>query len=445
MNARRRPAVAQARASEVDALALGERLRGLRTARGLTLGQVAHPRFSAAFLSQIERGLARPSPSNLEHIAERLGADVETLLRETPSAGDRDVAQLRLVEARAALAREEAADALRALDGLPATMAEADRLERDLLEADALVRLGRYEEGLDRLDSVQRQPRAGTAEIRLRAAEVAARANYRRLRYHLALEALRQAQDGLDEVSVDPMTRARFLAARAACHMAMGNERAAVGDYEAALDASGNVADLAELGRIYNGLNLAHQALGNLDEALTYARRSAQIFEVLQNGRNVGRTHHSMGELLVRQERLVEARDAFRRALTAFETVNAWGFMSYTLESLARLDLDRGHIDEAETAAARATELAANADDPVAVADAARLRGDIAALRGDLTEAEARLREAVAAYEASGSGQRLGETCYALSQVLHRKGDDATALTFAQRAYEVRRDDARRD
>ena len=49
------------RNSRAAALALGERLRQLRVAAGLTQSELAGDRFSKEYLSQIERGKTRPT------------------------------------------------------------------------------------------------------------------------------------------------------------------------------------------------------------------------------------------------------------------------------------------------------------------------------------------------------------------------------------------------
>src|SRR6059036_4099730 len=58
---------------------LGERLRQLRVAAGLTQSELAGDRFSKEYLSQIERGKTRPTQETLAWIAERLGVDVSYL------------------------------------------------------------------------------------------------------------------------------------------------------------------------------------------------------------------------------------------------------------------------------------------------------------------------------------------------------------------------------
>jgi transcriptional regulator with XRE-family HTH domain len=59
---------------------LGARVRALRRERGLTLKGLGHlARLSHPFLSQVERGLARPSVSSVERIAAALDVSVARL------------------------------------------------------------------------------------------------------------------------------------------------------------------------------------------------------------------------------------------------------------------------------------------------------------------------------------------------------------------------------
>src|SRR6266699_1340034 len=59
---------------------LGERVRSLRIAAGLTQTQLASGRFSKEYISQIERGKTRPTEETLHWLAERLGVDSGFLL-----------------------------------------------------------------------------------------------------------------------------------------------------------------------------------------------------------------------------------------------------------------------------------------------------------------------------------------------------------------------------
>ena len=159
---------------------LGDRLRSLRLAAGLTQTELAGERFSKEYVSQIERGKTRPTRETIDWLAERLGVDagflasgvstdergrVEAALAraEALSAGaplrrgDRRVRDRARGRRRHGLGRARGADAHRARPGRgcrPATRASAIDLlttARSLAEgpqfsdvdrADVLFRLG---------------------------------------------------------------------------------------------------------------------------------------------------------------------------------------------------------------------------------------------------------------------------------------------------------------
>src|SRR5436305_2536425 len=54
---------------------LGERLRQLRVAAGMTQTDLAGERFSKEYVSQIERGKTRPTRETIEWLAQKLGVD----------------------------------------------------------------------------------------------------------------------------------------------------------------------------------------------------------------------------------------------------------------------------------------------------------------------------------------------------------------------------------
>ena len=67
--------VKKTRPVATEALRLGERLRQLRFAAGLTQSDVAGDRFSKEYVAQIERGKTRPTRETIEWLAARLGVD----------------------------------------------------------------------------------------------------------------------------------------------------------------------------------------------------------------------------------------------------------------------------------------------------------------------------------------------------------------------------------
>src|SRR5206468_4572358 len=63
------------RRTSPEGLRLGERLRQLRVAAGLTQSELAGDRFSKEYVSQIERGKTRPTGETIAWLASRLDVD----------------------------------------------------------------------------------------------------------------------------------------------------------------------------------------------------------------------------------------------------------------------------------------------------------------------------------------------------------------------------------
>lgn len=130
---------------------MGKRIRRLRLEKGLSQEDVAHPAFTAAYMSHVEHGKRRPSHAALSHIADRLGVTAEQLLSGRDPHEDLRL-EIEIQSAIADLHRGEAA-------GVPArlkeALAEAEKAkhERAALRAQeglgqALYRLRKYDEAL---------------------------------------------------------------------------------------------------------------------------------------------------------------------------------------------------------------------------------------------------------------------------------------------------------
>ncbi|HET7636793.1 MAG TPA: helix-turn-helix domain-containing protein, partial [Candidatus Limnocylindria bacterium] len=75
---------------------VGQRIRELRKRAGLTQAQLAAGRYTSAYISALENGLARPSLAAMQHLADRLGIRVDELVREQDAQWDRLEADLQL-------------------------------------------------------------------------------------------------------------------------------------------------------------------------------------------------------------------------------------------------------------------------------------------------------------------------------------------------------------
>src|ERR671937_2840586 len=113
---RKRTAAAQ------TGLRLGERLRQLRVAAGMTQTQLAGHRFSKEYVSQIERGKTRPTRETIEWLAQRLGVDAGYLANGV-SADERGRVDAALARADALLEGRRNAEALQEFEGIQARVA----------------------------------------------------------------------------------------------------------------------------------------------------------------------------------------------------------------------------------------------------------------------------------------------------------------------------------
>ncbi|MGH2454894.1 MAG: helix-turn-helix domain-containing protein, partial [Candidatus Limnocylindria bacterium] len=75
---------------------IGKRLRQMRAAAGMTQRQLAQPRYTAAYVSALENGLAKPSMAALHYLAGRLGVEIAAFLPSPSGQLSRLDADLRL-------------------------------------------------------------------------------------------------------------------------------------------------------------------------------------------------------------------------------------------------------------------------------------------------------------------------------------------------------------
>lgn len=122
---------------------LGQRIRRIRQQRGLSLASVGGEDFTRAFLNQVELGKARPSVRVLRVIADRLGTEVDYLLEGKQRGVDRE---LSLERARVLLLRGQPQKALLALRPALESFDYPVGADARLVEAQALMALGRKDE-----------------------------------------------------------------------------------------------------------------------------------------------------------------------------------------------------------------------------------------------------------------------------------------------------------
>src|SRR6186997_2902541 len=120
-----------AQASRPAAIRLGERLRQLRVAAGLTQSKLAGDRFSKEYVSQIERGKTRPTPDTVAWLAQRLDVDPSFLLSGV-STDERGRVETLLSRAEALTQGHHYKDAIAVYDEARPSIAATNSIELDV-------------------------------------------------------------------------------------------------------------------------------------------------------------------------------------------------------------------------------------------------------------------------------------------------------------------------
>jgi len=411
---------------------IGERLRRVRLAAGLTQQQLAAGRYTKAYVSALETGQAKPSMAALNFFADRLGIAPGRLLDDEPASWRRLEVDIDLAAGRwqaaadgyadlleQAVARETRAELLRglseALAGLDrgaeaaAAGAESAQIFSSLgRDADAAVArywlaAGEYAQGNTvESESIVREilgrVRAGLRvepDFELRLVMALSSTASRDGRHDVALAYLEEVR-GL-AASLDDHRRATFL-------FDLSYSYRETGDYEAAIRAG--IASLAlfratafELGTasLENDLALSFLALGNLARADELAASSEQRFEKLEDRRWLAHVHETQAQIAMARGDPEASRGLASRALAlAEETDNDKATVSALL-ALARANRALGDPAAAAPLYKRAVELARGSARPGLIRDAIGEWADVLTEAGRHEEAATLLREALRA------------------------------------------------
>ena len=422
---------------------LGERVRALRVAAGLTQVELAGGRFSKEYISQIERGKTRPTESTVALLAERLGVDqgflpsgvsteertkVETLLaraealseahatpRRSTRSGRRDL----LSTGRGR--RRSSSGPVRGGVGAPAE--RRDRPALELLRRAREVAESTDFSDVDRADVLFR---IGVCRYKLSSVGTAVA---------LFDEALALAErSGLPS----DLLRADILGWRSRCHRLQRDYVAAHEDVERALELAQDLGDRRAIANTYFQASLIAQRQGHWVQSRGYAQRAKNLYQELNDERNVGRLLLALGGLtllLGDEDQAVEhLKASFSRALESDSPPDA----AQALQGLARVHLNRGEYDQADELARKALALLDGREDYLhEVCPSQLVLGRALMERGRLDEAGDCFRAADAAAEQLASISHRTEAWVALGDLAARRGDDRESARLYRNAAEA--------
>ena len=428
-------------------LRLGERLRQLRVAAGLTQTELAGDRFSKEYVSQIERGKTRPTPETILWLAQQLGVDAGFLANGV-SADERgrvDAALARadaLVEARRndeALAEFEQIRSAVLATGLP-------ELEVRSLSGEAIVRLRRGEirEGIALLERARAHTESDTfsdverADVLFRLGVARFMLNSVQTAIALFDEALKVAERS--EIPSDQL-RSNILSWRSRCYRRRRDFEAAREDVERALELAESLNDTRTTADVYFQASIVADREGRWVLARSYAERAKAAYEELADRSSLGRLLNNLGGinfLLGHPEQaLATLKDAVRIALEVGDNAEA----AHAVNGIAQVHLRTGDVTLAEEQARYALQLLGDrVDEMHEIGNAQLVLGRALLAQDRLDEAEVAITAGERAYEQMSSGSHRADAWIAQGDLAARRGDDRAAANLYRRAADALQD-----
>jgi tetratricopeptide (TPR) repeat protein len=437
----------QRTAAAQTALRLGERLRQLRVAAGMTQTELAGDRFSKEYVSQIERGKTRPTRETIAWLAGRLGVDAAYLANGV-SADERGRVDSALARAEALIEARRNVEAVEELEAIRAAVVATGMPELEVRalsgEATARMREGQVREAIELLnrarvlteyDGFSDIERAdvffllGVARYKLSSIQTAIAL------FDEALKLTERSQLPSDHL------RSNILAWRSRCYRRRRDLEAAREDVERALELAEGLNDRHTTADIYFQASIIADREGHWVLARSYAERAKAIYEEISDRRNLGRLMNNLGGINFLLGHPAEAvallKEAFRLHLETGSDAEA----AYSVSSIADVHLKSGDPQTAEAQARHALDLFGDRVDHLDGRGIAQLTLGRALLEQDrLDEADAAFKAAETVFDQLSSASHRAAAWIAQGDLAVKRGDDQTAARLYRNAAEALQD-----
>ena len=234
------------------------------------------------------------------------------------------------------------------------------------------------------------------------------------------------------------LLRADILGWRSRCHRLQRDYVAAHEDVERALELAQDLGDRRAIANTYFQASLIAQRQGHWVLSRSYAQRAKDLYQELNDERNVGRLLLALGGLtllLGDEDQAVEhLKASFSQALESDSPPDA----AQALQGLARVHLNRGEYDQADELARKGLALLEGREDYLhEVCPSQLVLGRALMERGRLDEAGDCFRKADAAAEQLASISHRAEAWVALGDLAARRGDDRESARLYRNAAEA--------
>jgi tetratricopeptide (TPR) repeat protein len=426
---------------------LGDRLRQLRAASGLTQSELAGDRFSKEYVSQIERGKTRPTKETVEWLAARLGVD-PSFLQNGISTDERSRIETLLARAEALVDSGREDEAIEVIEdsktAVLATRSPALELRLLMVEGTARHISGQVREAIAVL-SRARELAESPEFTDIDRADVLFRlgvCRYKLSSIATAVALLDQALELADRSDLpSDLLRAKILHWRSRCRRRQRDFAAASEDVERALELAEGLEDRRVTANVYFQASLIAEREGRWVRARTYAENAKAIYEELEARADVGRLLNNLGGLnylLGKPDAAMQyLKDAFRVLIEAGSTDEA----ATAVSSLAQVQLGIGAVETAEQQAQQALTLLGDREDRLdEIGNAQLVLGRALLEQGRLEDAQAALDAADITFEKFESSSHRAAAWVAKGDLAARRGDDREAARLYRLAAEALQD-----
>jgi tetratricopeptide (TPR) repeat protein len=480
----------------LSARVLGQRIRQMRTRRGLTQQDLAGEDYSKSYISAIEQGKTRPSLEALQRLASRLETpagvlldpdapgfapfDPEALPRRVrrrrgvragqgPSLSDPIYLDLRISEAERLIYTGNPGSALTILRGLlpdengnPSTPRplDAGQLQRVYyLAAIAAVRHGASAEAISYLNrGSQSAQRQGDREMQERMRNTLGVAYYQADQPLSALEQHKLCLDAIQNgVITDPNFKLLVYSNIANDYWALRDNEHAMSTYKSALELLPEVNSIERQAEIFWDAAARHSERGQYMLANSAANKALSLYEVLDNMRLVTRMENKYGDILLDMGDFEAAEGYLVRSLELADSLNSEVEKATVLTNLAHVSLKRNNTTEAAERIEQAIALAREAAEDgkaegneaeggrprstmrakMVLARALALAGEVATLGKDAKKADSHFNEAIHITEAAENGEESSDIYQRYAHVLAGRGQHEQASKYYEKAYKA--------
>ena len=426
---------------------LGDRLRLLRVAAGLTQTELAGDRFSKEYVSQIERGKTRPTPETVEWLAQRLDVD-PAFLTSGVSTDERGRVEAVLSRAEALTQAHDYKDAIAAYEDARAAVAATNSVELEVRsragEAWARMEEGDVQIALELLTGARALVEGGVfsdvdrADILYRLGAC----RYKLSSISTAIGMFNEALELADrsELPCD-LLRADILQRRSRCYRRQRDFEAAREDVERALELAQGINDRGMMAHVYFQASLVAERTGHWPLSRGYAEKAKGLYQELEDERNVGRMLINLGGLTLLLGKPQEAIEHLKASFAVAVEVDSKGDAAQAMGGLATVHLTLGDWEAADEHARQALQLLEGREDFLdEIGQSQLVLGRSLLERGRFDEAEESFRAADATFEQFSSVSHRANVWVALGDLAARRGEDAEAARLYRNAAEALQD-----